>query len=261
MMQDDEETLVCQIKSLLAKYESAGQASTREVDFLQACVRMMQTSGRVTPNMERWLNSLLAAGGPSAPTDESLALAAKLQDLLTEAGVHTEFLEGTIARVQSGKPISARYRAAVDKVVLWIEGSREKGALTADELRALSMSKRILDGYAMHYRMERSSSFNTAYGICKKFEMGEEINRAEWQTLVSVAARVREAAYPKFEVGDLAYCSGRPVLILSPIDVDNFGNIVYNILDDGMSVKFRAADLRSRTPRGKSKQGADSAGC
>ena len=260
MTQGDEELLICRVKSLLDRYESAGQVSTREADFLRACKKMIETRGRVTPNMERWLNSLMAAGSPVAPAVESLALAAKMQDLLPEAGVHSEFLVGTIARLQSGKSISDRYRAAVDKVVLWIESSREKGSLTANELRALSMAKRILDGYTLHYRIERSLSFNTAYRICRKFEMGEEINRAEWQTLVSVAARVREAAYPKFEVGDLAYVKGRPVLILSPIDVDNYGSVLYNVLDEGVSVKFLSSDLRSRAPRGKSKQGTDSSG-
>ena len=54
MTQGDEELLICRVKSLLDRYESAGQVSTREVDFLRACKKMIETRGRVTPNMERW---------------------------------------------------------------------------------------------------------------------------------------------------------------------------------------------------------------
>lgn len=256
MQHEDERSdaaqLLYRVKSVLSLYEEAGLGAAREASFLRSCSEMIEKRGTVTVNMTRWLDALLAQGGPQRPSDESADLADRLDALLPEAGIHAEFISSTVQRLRSGRTISERHTAAVEKVAQRILDARSKGDLTEGETRALSFARIVLFGYSTSYTRERPQTFANAHAVCEKIERGEKIGRVEWDALVSAATRLKDIANPKFSVGDLVYLKtqDKPVLIVGLPDSSDDGTVSYSVLCDGQILQVSQAYLRTRFPRG-----------
>jgi hypothetical protein len=248
----DQPAQIDQVRAVIAQFEAIGLSDHREADFLRSCESMLSLRGRVTPGMERWMLHILETGGPKMPTPATLDEIRRIEEYLPDAGVQEDLLLSARDLLKFGRELTARHREAVEDVILRISRSRREGDLREGELRALAFSRQVLDGYPLVYRRERYRSFETAYAVCNKFESGEKVTRVDWEALVSVAARLRDIAHPKFEIGDLLYAKhlDKIVVVVSLPAPGSNGEVCYRVLLDGALTMVNQAGLRTRIPRG-----------
>jgi hypothetical protein len=199
------------VKLLLADYQ-ARKPDSRETQFLAACADMIERRGGVTARMDGWLEQLLAQGAPRQPTQEDLDLAERAESSAPIAGVQGEFLLEMAQKLKVGDKITDRQRAAVSTLVEKL--SAETAALTADELRAVDMARRIELGYSTYYLQERPTAYSRARAVINAREEGRDVTRADFDALLSVFGRLRDVAYPKIKKGDLVFQRGTEDAVL-----------------------------------------------
>lgn len=249
---DDAVNRLYRVKSLQAAFDERRPGS-RESQFLATCVHMLEGRGYVTSNMQRWLDDLLAKGGPTDPKQEDIALAEQLAETAPHAGVNQAFMDDMIARLRAGTPLTDRQRAAV----LELHGKIKKGlaqgnvGLNPDEIRAMGLAEKVFYGYDVDYRTTYFATFKRAASVIEKFKSQGSINRMDWITLTEAMPRLKEVAQPKFESGSLAYYPAfdKMVVICGTPDVDQWGRVAYNVLMDGNVKMIGSSQLKKRAPR------------
>ena len=226
----------------------ARSPGARETQFLGACADMIQKRGAVTYNMQTWLNQILERHERPV-SEESIALAASLEDAATRVGTMGGFLRDIAERLRSNQTINDWQREAALKVRenAW---DRELGE---GERYAMSHTHGVQQCYSMTYMADHYGRFQRAQVIMQAFAENGTITWAEWMDITSTMGRLRELAEPKFSKGDLVFVAGSnsgPFIILD-LPIPHNGQICYPALSpNGTRDMVVASNLRKRAPRG-----------
>ena len=239
------------VSRMLAAYEAAGMQDSREVSFLRGCENMLKSRGFVTSNMSNWMMQILESGGPRIASIQDTELADLLETSAPHAGVQEQFMVDMISRLRSGKELTERQRKAVLALHDQVQRTKSKGALTADEIRAMELAPLIARGYSYGYMESRPGSFNKANKICEKFLIDGRINRSDWETVSSIMTRLQDIAYPKYKSGDILFYkpTGDIAFIVEPPSVDEWGNVGYKVLINSVLMRSKLELLSKRAPR------------
>ena len=238
------------VKTLHEAYRDMYPES-RDTQFLGSCVDMIERRGTVTPGMMGWLNSLLDKGTPGPPTEDALILANRIEAAAPKSGVNEGLMREAVVLLRSGKTLSDTFTSRVNKTLALVDELGEPSAASDQELRAMSMARRVIDGYGRGWWESRFGQHKRALNIIEVYEKSGEIKKIDWALITEIAPRLREIAHPRHTVGKLMYVRhwNKFAVVCGPPEANLFGLVVYNVLVDGEVKQAPTNALLARAPR------------
>ncbi len=245
-------------RNLICSYEEAGVPKSKAYYFLLDMEDKLSRKKAVSKKQREWLDTLIDEGVPKIKGDKKLfdSICEGVKVFLEGAhGWEVNVLEDFRARVYHGYDLSAKQLNLIETLLKRAEVINNKvSALSEEQIEDVKLLVKLFRGYCESWQYSRPGLTTAVIKAETHISKNEAWRISDWQyqkMLSAMKTRLNKIKNPRFEIGSLAYAqySAIPIIISSPPEVNERGDIVY-LCTGGTGIKqYKEEKLRKRAPR------------